>query len=265
MSECEIKTEGIKEEPLDSDDSIESNDEKNYYFKRKIENASPFENINFEVKVNIEDINEILDRKRAKEQLPLATIENLRNLVIKLRHKVLPQHRIERAAGSHVPTIEENNAMAKLMPMRRIKKGIFTPSEDQLIIDNWKAFCKMHDWEERNPKPFLYMRHSTTFYLKHESERKKFVQFLADGLPRRTLYSVYHRFRILYDAPKLRSKYSSHEDECIINYIERNQNVDKTRMFADLAEALNRTRASVWRRYRLLRKKRESGSDDVLQ
>lgn len=46
--------------------------------------------------------------------------------------------------------------------------------------------------------PFLQLRiGGRVTYMRSTTERRKFVQFLADGLPNRTLYSVYHRFRNL--------------------------------------------------------------------
>lgn len=42
------------------------------------------------------------------------------------------------------------------------------------------------------------MKNDHKFYIKSLEERQKFVQFLANGLPWRTLYSVYHRFKYLY-------------------------------------------------------------------
>lgn len=46
--------------------------------------------------------------------------------------------------------------------------------------------------------PFLNWRHNGKYYIHNVKERQKFVQFLANGLPWRTLYSVYSRFKILY-------------------------------------------------------------------
>ena len=42
------------------------------------------------------------------------------------------------------------------------------------------------------------MRHENGFYISDLNERKNFVRFLANGLPWRSLYSVYFRFRNLY-------------------------------------------------------------------
>ena len=55
-----------------------------------------------------------------------------------------------------------------------------------------------HDWDKKNVRPFMYMRHKNV-NIKFLDERKKFVQFLARGLPKRMLYSVYHRFKNLYE------------------------------------------------------------------
>lgn len=47
-------------------------------------------------------------------------------------------------------------------------------------------------------KPFFNWRHNGKYYIGNVKERQKFVQFLANGLPWRTLYSVYSRFKVLY-------------------------------------------------------------------
>lgn len=47
----------------------------------------------------------------------------------------------------------------------------------------------------------------------------------------------------------------------ILNYLEHNANLDQKRKYADLAKVLKRTRASIWRRYELLKKKRQRESD----
>lgn len=57
---------------------------------------------------------------------------------------------------------------------------------------------QLHKWNVKKTKPFLQMRTGRLMYMRNITERRKFVQFLADGLPNRTLYSVYHRFKTLY-------------------------------------------------------------------
>lgn len=58
---------------------------------------------------------------------------------------------------------------------------------------------QLHNWNVKRTKPFLQLRIGRLIYMRNTTERRKFVQFLADGLPNRTLYSVYHRFRTLYE------------------------------------------------------------------
>lgn len=57
---------------------------------------------------------------------------------------------------------------------------------------------QFHNWNTERAEPFLYWRHNGKYYIHDVEERQKFVQFLANGLPWRTLYSVYSRFKILY-------------------------------------------------------------------
>lgn len=61
------------------------------------------------------------------------------------------------------------------------------------------VLIQRHDWDVKELKPFLQLRIGKLTYMRNTTERRKFVQFLADGLPNRTLYSVYHRFRNLYE------------------------------------------------------------------
>jgi len=99
------------------------------------------------------------------------------------------------------------------------------------------------------------MKHKNKEFLLRLKNRIHFVQFLANGLNDRSLYSVYHRFRVMYE-PHKTSRYKQEEDDVIINYIKNYDNDLPDRKFADLAAILKRTRASVWRRYRVLKKKR---------
>ena len=63
-----------------------------------------------------------------------------------------------------------------------------------LIIFHMQA----HDWNPKCAKPFIHMKRAKRFYIKSIEQRRKFVQFLANNLPWRTLYSVFHRFKHLY-------------------------------------------------------------------
>lgn len=58
---------------------------------------------------------------------------------------------------------------------------------------------QLHNWDVKNVKPFLQLRIGSMTNMRNITERRKFVQFLADGLLDRTLYSVYHRFRNLHE------------------------------------------------------------------
>ncbi|EFN83217.1 hypothetical protein EAI_06007 [Harpegnathos saltator] len=104
---------------------------------------------------------------------------------------------LETRAGSHMPTREIIKQFEQIVPL---KKGVYSVEEDEIIVRNWKKFCMLHNWDETNRKPFLQMRIGNKITnIRHISERRKFVQFLANDLPNRTLYSVYHRFRNLYE------------------------------------------------------------------
>ena len=182
--------------------------------------------------------------------------KTLRQFQIQLRNPVLPQHEIESRAGSRPPTHDEVERFEEFAP---IKRGSFSPSEDKIINDNWKAFCKLHKWKSSKIHQFLILREENIAHIRSKKQRRMFVQFLADGLPNRTLYSVYHRFRNLY-AERLQRRFQPDEDEMILNHLEHNPNLDERRKYSDLAKVLKRTRASIWRRYRLLKKNRRMQS-----
>ncbi|KAK2577399.1 hypothetical protein KPH14_003512 [Odynerus spinipes] len=183
-----------------------------------------------------------------------ALSKKLRTLQVQLLHEVPPQHKVEKRSGTHAPTREEIERFTDIVP---IKKGSFSPEEDEIIVHNWKKFCKLHKWNKHKYRAFLYLRDSEgKKYTCKKKQTKMFVQFLANGLPNRTLYSVYHRFRILYSS-YVQRRYTDEEDTMILNHIDHNPYLDEKRKFVDLAKVLNRTRASVWRHYRLLKKKQK--------
>ncbi|XP_076231545.1 uncharacterized protein LOC143177499 [Calliopsis andreniformis] len=183
--------------------------------------------------------------------------ESLYNLEVQLTHKVPPQHKIERSAGSRSLTELERKLFLKYGPIR---KGVFSPNEDKIIKNNWETFCKIHNWNPQNTEPFRILKNGNKFYIRSTEERQKFVQFLANGLPWRTLYSVYQRFKKLYEERKKRFlRYTPSEDEKILTYLNKRlkQRKRNTR-FADLAKILGRPSHSVWLRYQLLKKMQQN-------
>lgn len=48
----------------------------------------------------------------------------------------------------------------------------------------------------------------------------------------------------------------------IINHLEHNPSLDEKRKYADLAKVLRRTRNSIWRRYRILKRNKKRKNDD---
>nr|KAF7437828.1 hypothetical protein H0235_000219 [Vespula pensylvanica] len=204
---------------------------------------------------NCDDISYLARKIREKEAFSQEDLKQLRNLKVKLIHEVPPQHQVEIRSGTHVPSREE---LEQFMALAPLKKGSFSPDEDDKIVHNWKQFCKLHNWNKHKYRAFLSLRDSDgKKYTCKKKETKKFAQFLANGLPNRTLYSVYHRFRILYSS-YLNRRYTQEEDVMILNHIDHNPFLDEKRKFVDLAKVLNRSRASVWRRYRLLKRNKKS-------
>lgn len=56
-------------------------------------------------------------------------------------------------------------------------------------------------------------------------------------------------------------RFTPEEDEMIIDHLEYNPSLDEKRKYADLAKVLRRTRNSIWRRYRILKRKKKSKDD----
>ncbi|CAL1674936.1 unnamed protein product [Lasius platythorax] len=184
------------------------------------------------------------------EDLPSSLMKKLRSLCIKLMHKVPPQHKIE-LTGSHAPTRLEKKLFEKYGPLR---KGLYTPVEDKIITKNWETFCQLHDWDTNMVHPFLKWRHNGKYYIDNVRERQKFVQFLANGLPWRTLYSVYSRFKVLYCKKITYARYTSKEDKKILMYIQNKQFNKRATKYIELAKLLGRTRRSIFKRYQYLKK-----------
>ncbi|XP_011501391.1 PREDICTED: uncharacterized protein LOC105365030 isoform X2 [Ceratosolen solmsi marchali] len=182
----------------------------------------------------------------------------LANMFIEVQHDVPPQHRVEETAGTRTLKNREREKIEKYVSL---KSGTFSKEEDKLIKRNWKTFCKLYEWDPKNPKPFLQMKLKNKVFFLNLRNRKKFVQFLANGLFDRSLYSVYNRFKVMYDPHKV-SRYSEYEDKIILNSLQNSKVTINNRKFADLALTLKRTRHSVWRRYRLLKKKYKLESVD---
>ncbi|XP_060815069.1 uncharacterized protein LOC132906691 [Bombus pascuorum] len=192
------------------------------------------------------------EEKEEKNELSEDAMKKLYDLKVRLTHDVPMQHKIEHTAGSKTLTKIEKRRFLKYGPL---KSGVFTPSEDKIIMDNWKAFCKAHDWNPKCVKPFIHMKRGSRFYIKSMQQRKKFTQFLANNLPWRTLYSVFHRFRYLYgNHEKSFQRYTSVEDRKILSYMKNKQNEEKVHIFSELSKMLGRSRHSIWSRYQLLKK-----------
>ncbi|KAK1137854.1 hypothetical protein K0M31_002348 [Melipona bicolor] len=187
-----------------------------------------------------------------EDELTKEAIKRLYNLKVKLIHEVPPQHKIEHTTGSKILTKKEKEQFLKYVSL---KSGVFTPSEDKIIMDNWKKFCEVHNWNSKCVHPFIHMKYEGKFYIRSLKERQKFTQFLANGLPRRTLYSVLNRFKYLFgDHEKSSQRYTSAEDKTILSYMNNKQNRKRSRRFSELSKILGRTSHSVWTRYQRLKR-----------
>lgn len=191
--------------------------------------------------MSVDDVNLIVQQIKEANKLCKEDRQYLKELNVQLKNPVLPQHEIETRAGSRPPKNEE---IERFKQITFIKKGCYDSVEDKIIKNNWKEFCKLHKWNSKKVEPFLLLREGNKTYIRSKKQRRKFVQFLADGLSNRTLYSVYHRFRNLY-ANHFQRRFYPEEDEMILNYLEHNANLDQKRKYTDLAKVLKRTRASL--------------------
>lgn len=140
---------------------------------------------------------------------------------VQLKHKVPKQHKVGRYYSMSLtkPEVIEFNKYHTL------KKGKYTPEENNIIKKNWETFCQVifrtiniksfflfynfffifhnfqtHNWDPTFPFPFTQMEYENKkFYLPDTKNRMKFYQFLADGLPWRSVHSVFRHFKFIYD------------------------------------------------------------------
>ncbi|XP_031780803.1 uncharacterized protein LOC100680494 [Nasonia vitripennis] len=189
--------------------------------------------------------------KEMEDALPDELRKKLKLMKVKLQHQVPPQHKIENNAGSRPMSEEQSKEFETYGPLKR---GSFTKSEDEIIRKNWQDFCEIHEWDENIVSPFLSMRHKGKYYIPELTERKNFVRFLANGLPWRSLYSVYFRFKNLFNVNVGTGKYSSKEDEIIMSHFRDASAAAIVNQCAKVAEILKRKRHSVWLRYQKLKK-----------
>ncbi|RLU23446.1 hypothetical protein DMN91_003650 [Ooceraea biroi] len=198
-----------------------------------------------------DSLEELKDTEQEEEELSLNIIKKLKELRIKLIHKVPRQHQLE-LTGAHAPPRPIRNLFQKYGPLR---KGPYSPAEDKIIKKNWEMFCELHEWDPKNVKLFFYWRYNGIYYIEDVSERQKFVQFLANGLPWRTLYSVHNRFKILYQNRITNVRYTSKEDKTILAYMKNKHFHKRDVKYIELAKLLGRTVRSVRKRHQKLKSK----------
>ncbi|XP_076292274.1 uncharacterized protein LOC143214777 isoform X2 [Lasioglossum baleicum] len=208
------------------------------------------------IKIALGDLDIMLDNKE-KEELSEDAIKRLYNLKVQLMHDVPPQHKIQWRLSKSLTTAEKN----MFLQHASLRRGIFLPHEDEIIKRNWKKFCEVHDWDPKIVKPFLFMKNGKKFYIKSPEERQKFLQYLANGLPCRSLNSILYRCRnLLIKNERCAQRYRTEEDELILSYIKNSKKRKREQKdhFSKLGKMLNRNRQSVSVRYRTLRKSLQS-------
>ncbi|XP_066600462.1 uncharacterized protein [Prorops nasuta] len=190
-----------------------------------------------------------IEKVKEKQNLSTTDKDALLNIKINLVHKVPPQHRLK-GPRSITLTKEQVERFKKYGPL---KIGAYSDMEDEIIKRNWSLFCKNHNWNNNNVYPFLRWKHNNANILIHQNERIKFLQFLANGLPWRAIYSVYRRFRQLY-TEKNTDSYTAEEDKKIITHMESFNITGRDPKFQELSLILRRSKASIYRRYNVLRR-----------
>ncbi|KOX80321.1 hypothetical protein WN51_08100 [Melipona quadrifasciata] len=227
-----IKNNGTNADNTDIDSNVDDDDDTVKHVLRELD-----------LDISLED---------EEDELSKEAIKRLYNLKVKLIHEVPIQHKIEHTTGSKILTKKEKEQFLKYVSL---KSGVFTSSEDKIIMDNWKKFCEVHNWNSKCVHPFIHMKYEGKFYIRSLKERQKFTQFLANGLPRRTLYSVLNRFKYLFgDHKKSSQRYTSAEDKTILSYMNNKQNRKRSRRFSELSKILERTSHSIWTRYQRLKR-----------
>ncbi|XP_015185844.1 PREDICTED: uncharacterized protein PFB0145c-like [Polistes dominula] len=237
---------------LDSDtSSILENDT---ITKKRISYSFTLERLN-DKSCKIEELENDLDSfSEMEDTLSREDRMKLKKLNIKLIHEVPKQHMIGRFPGSRGLNDDEKELFLKYGPLRR---GTFSVEEDNIIKENWKMFCKLHDWNEDNVKPFLSPTYNGKYYIPCTEERKKFVQFLANGLLWRHVFSVYQRFKTLYQT-QINQRYTISENKIIMDYVKRKEkeNLNKNMIFLNLSKILKRRSTAIGSHYDWLTKRR---------
>ncbi|CAK9805382.1 hypothetical protein ANTPLA_LOCUS4468 [Anthophora plagiata] len=242
----------IKSETEATRMSIDKSDDLDYdHLKEVLGHLDIDLNIEGEEIEEEEERQEMVKKEEKKEEISKEAIKKLYNLNVNIIHEVPPQHTLGHTAGSKTLTPAEKKIFLKYGPL---KCGPFTPSEDTIIKENWKTFCKVHDWNPKHVQPFLYTRFRSHYYIKSVEQRKKFVQFIANGIPWRSLYSVYHRFKYLHKShEKDFKRYTPDEDKVILSHMKTGKR-KRHRKYAELSKILGRNSHSIWVRHQLLKK-----------
>ncbi|XP_029177188.1 uncharacterized protein LOC114945240 isoform X2 [Nylanderia fulva] len=249
ISDCEEKN--VDTSLVNSKSQSIKQEKSKYLHDKQISNVNnPFKKSTCKLNKKEKHLLKELKNVEEEEELPLPFINKLCSLCIKLIHKVPPQHKIENT-GSHAPTRQEKKLFERYGPLR---KGLYTPAEDKVITKNWETFCQLHDWNTKMVTPFLKWRHNEKYYISSVKERQKFVQFLANGLPWRTLHSVYARFKVIYCKKITYARYTLEEDNKILMYIRNEEFNKRNTKYIELAKLLKRTRRSIIKRYQYLKK-----------
>ncbi|EFA00678.2 hypothetical protein TcasGA2_TC003555 [Tribolium castaneum] len=191
------------------------------------------------------DFNDILEDE--KNLLTAEERKRLTDLSVLLPWPVHPLHMVETRIAGRPSKDQWNIIYARSF---KLKQGIYSKSEDDIIRRNWENFCKLHDMP-LDPKYFLRLATPEKEILIPVKERIRFVQFLAHGLPNRLLCSVYKRFqRLFFPKEIITGRFDPREDKVILDYL---KTCKSETPFSDLAKILNRDRLAIEKRSRKLK------------
>ncbi|KAK9498508.1 hypothetical protein O3M35_003125 [Rhynocoris fuscipes] len=171
----------------------------------------------------------------------------LEKLRIEITWKLSPIHQVEvifRGSCNNNPKYKEMIGV--------VKKGLFETYENQAIVSRWNQFCQLYDFNVK--KDFLLFLPKLTGCHCHplpKDQRIKFVQFIAQDLPKRSLHSVYYRFIEMFKYYK-KGVFSQEEDNLILLM---HKVLPVNRVYSVLSNILYRSRYTVYRRYKRLEKR----------
>ncbi|XP_066148046.1 transcription termination factor 1-like isoform X2 [Euwallacea fornicatus] len=127
----------------------------------------------------------------------------------------------------------------------KVKYGRFDRQEDRQIRDNWMYFVELNELNVEPEAFFTLSKNRISL-----AQKKIFLHYLARGMPERTPYNVYKRFKILMQTAKV-GRFTIEEDACIKNSLMSNK--EEPVSITKLAKKLQRLPRSVEKKVKALK------------